>query len=279
MSWEKREILLVVKTYPAKSKKHGDIVCTAGILEDTNEWIRIYPINWQMFQKKELNKYIRIKADILKDKSDYQNRKESYKIRQSSIEIIDDSLVHTKNKGVWNERRKIMENCLDESVESLHEQFTTDKTSLGMIKPKINNLKFHTIKPFQEIEIKVGESTQMTLDNEVLKQADEIEKAFKYKFKCNGLNCLGHNMICEDWEMLEAFRKYTNKYDPGEAEEKFRYKFYDEMILKRDLYFILGMHWQFPVFMIIGLFYPPKKKEQHQKSINLMDFIYNNKNF
>ena len=143
MSWEKREILLVVKTYPAKSKKHGDIVCTAGILEDTNEWIRIYPIDWQMFQKKELSKYVRIRAEIVKDKSDYQNRKESYKIRQSTIEIIDDSLVHTEIKGVWNERRRIMENCVEESVESLHEQFTTDKTSLGMIKPNVDNLKLN----------------------------------------------------------------------------------------------------------------------------------------
>jgi hypothetical protein len=47
MSWEEREILLVTKTYPASSKKHGNTVCTAGILEDTNEWIRIYPIKWQ----------------------------------------------------------------------------------------------------------------------------------------------------------------------------------------------------------------------------------------
>lgn len=41
ISWEKKEILLVVKTYPSRSKKYSDIVCTAGILEDTNEWINL----------------------------------------------------------------------------------------------------------------------------------------------------------------------------------------------------------------------------------------------
>ena len=269
MSWENREILLVVKTYPAKSKKHGDIVCTAGILEDTNEWIRLYPIAWQMIQKKKLNKFVRIKADILKDKSDYQKRKDSYKIRQSTIKKIDDSLVHTENKEVWDERRKIMDAFLSESVESLHNQFNKDKTSLGMIKPKINKLKFYTIKPFQEIEIKVEESTQMTLDNEVLKKVDDIEKAFKYRFNCNSSNCTGHNMICEDWELFAAFRKYRKRYETGEAEEKLKNRFYNWMILQRDLYFILGMHWQFPKFMIIGLFYPPKTKKQ----INIIDFL------
>ncbi len=32
MGWETREILLVVKTYPERSQKYGNTVCTAGIL-------------------------------------------------------------------------------------------------------------------------------------------------------------------------------------------------------------------------------------------------------
>ena len=49
MGWEKREILLIAKTYPSRSKKYGNTVCTAGILEDTNEWVRLYPIRWERY--------------------------------------------------------------------------------------------------------------------------------------------------------------------------------------------------------------------------------------
>lgn len=38
-----KEILIVAKTYPTKSKKYTELVCTAGVDEDGN-WYRIYPI-------------------------------------------------------------------------------------------------------------------------------------------------------------------------------------------------------------------------------------------
>ncbi|KKL81462.1 hypothetical protein LCGC14_1994500, partial [marine sediment metagenome] len=52
VSWEEREILLLVKTYPVRSDKYVNTVCTAGILEDTNEWVRIYPVIWFTFKNK-----------------------------------------------------------------------------------------------------------------------------------------------------------------------------------------------------------------------------------
>lgn len=258
ISWEKRDILLVVKTYPARSKKYGDIACTAGILEDTNEWIRIYPIDWLEFAKKGLKKFVRIKGEIKKDTSDYLYRKESHKIRKSSIKVIDDTLTKTRRKGVWNERKKILLNVLTDSLKTLNEDYKVDKTSLGMIKPNEKQLKFYTVKPIDEIEINVEESTQYTILGEKLKKVDEIEKAFKYKFKCGNGNCKGHDMICEDWELLQAFRNFKSKYGVKGSEKHLKFKFEEWMLDKRDLHFILGMHWRYPKFMIIGLFYPPK---------------------
>ncbi len=258
ISWEKREILLVVKTYPARSKKYGDIVCTAGILEDTNEWIRIYPIDWLEFVKKGLKKFVRIEGVIKKDTSDYLHRKESHKIRKSSIKVIDDSLTKTQKKGVWTERKKILLNVSTDSLKTLNNDYKVDKTSLGMIKPNERKLKFYTVKPIDEIEINVEESTQYTILGEKLKKVDAIEKAFKYKFKCGYDDCKGHNMICEDWELLQAFRNFTSKYGVKGSEKHLKFKFEEWMLDKRELYFILGMHWRYPKFMIIGLFYPPK---------------------
>ena len=37
------KVLITVKTYPSLSAKYGELVCTAGFLED-GSWIRLYPI-------------------------------------------------------------------------------------------------------------------------------------------------------------------------------------------------------------------------------------------
>lgn len=39
----KKKILIVVKTYPTRSKKYQELVCTAG-LDEKGNWYRIYPI-------------------------------------------------------------------------------------------------------------------------------------------------------------------------------------------------------------------------------------------
>jgi len=261
LSWEEREILLVVKTYPERSKKYGNTVCTAGILEDTNEWVRIYPINFNVYNKLNLSKFIRFRARISKDTKDYMKRKESHKIDQNSIKIIDDHLTDTKKKGVWEERKRILERALSPSLEELKAKFEVDRTSLGLIKPEVNSLKFILSKPVEEIEIDVMKKIQLNLFGEKLKKVDVIEKAFSYQYKCGGENCNGHKMICEDWELLEAFRKYKKTYPtPEEVEQNLRYKFYEEKLSKSELYFIVGTYWKYPTWLIIGLFYPPKQK-------------------
>lgn len=266
MSWEEREILLVVKTYPTRSKKYENTVCTAGILEDTNEWVRLYPLRMEKVIEKKLKKFVRFKAKIMKDTSDYLSRKESYKIRDSSIEIIDDSLTITSNKDVWDERTKILKKVSFKSVEELKEKFSLDRTSLGIIKPKINSIKFNIKKPINEIRIEKEISTQYDLFGGKQKKVDKIEKAFSYKFQCNDEKCTKHDIICEDWELFQAFRDWQKKY-PNEKVfvKKLREKFNDWMI-NRDLYFIMGTHWRFNTWIIIGLYYPPKKEKEDKYS-------------
>ena len=91
MNWEKKKILLVVKAYPESSKKHGSVVCTAGVTDD-GELIRIYPIPFENFRgKSRIPKYTWIEAEVKKATDEKLKRKESYKVRQDSIKIIDES--------------------------------------------------------------------------------------------------------------------------------------------------------------------------------------------
>lgn len=56
MTWEKKRVLVTVKAYPEKSKRHGSVVCTAG-LTDKGEWIRLYPLPFSLFLKNKISKY------------------------------------------------------------------------------------------------------------------------------------------------------------------------------------------------------------------------------
>src|SRR5207248_9176187 len=52
-------------------------------------------------------------------------------------------------------------------------------------------------------------------------------------FECADPGCNGHAMMCTDWEMSQAFRKWRKDYGP-KWEEKFREKFEREMIERYD---------------------------------------------
>ena len=84
----RKDILVVVKTYPEISRKYTETVCTAGILAETKSLIRLYPIRFRYLEgQKRFKKYQWIKADISKATSD--PRPESFNIYPDSIELGD----------------------------------------------------------------------------------------------------------------------------------------------------------------------------------------------
>jgi len=45
-----KDILILVKTYPEISTKYTETVCTGGILAETKELIRLYPVATDIWQ-------------------------------------------------------------------------------------------------------------------------------------------------------------------------------------------------------------------------------------
>jgi abortive infection bacteriophage resistance protein len=88
----------------------------------------------------------------------------------------------------------------------------------------------------------------------------ELEKVpfkFQYEFQCDEDSCRGHKIVCTDWEMGQSWRKWRDKYG-ADWEGKFREKYEDEMIDRRDTHFYVGTMQGHPkVWIIVGLFYPP----------------------
>lgn len=273
MIWEKKRILVAVKAYPEKSKKYGDVVCTIGLTEE-GEWIRLYPIPYNTYIFNEIHKYDWIEVECAKA-GEILNRKESFKIKVNSIKVIDNSLSSEGANGTpnWSERNKLLLPHVSPTLESLGEKFKIDRTSIGLIKPK--NIKNF----YKEAELVIYDDSkkamQQTLFGTSIPEVEKIPHIFGYEFTCNGCSEeKKHRIQCEDWELLESYRKWGQKY--GELEilwKKLKEKYYDYM-LERDLYFYMGMFSRYPTWLIVGLYYPPKnvKHAPTSKATSLLDF-------
>src|SRR5690554_4275899 len=97
------KVLITVKTYPSLSAKYGELVCTAGFLED-GSWIRLYPIPFRKLKYEEkYKKYQWIELDIVKNNKDF--RPESF--RPATIDTPITLLDTLDTKGNWYKRKQI----------------------------------------------------------------------------------------------------------------------------------------------------------------------------
>ena len=65
--------------------------------------------------------------------------------------------------------------------------------------------------------------------------------------------------MCTDWEMMQSYRKWRRDYGDG-WEAAFRQKYEREMSDKFDTHFFVGNLHQYPnAWIVVGIFYPPRK--------------------
>ncbi|RLE78476.1 MAG: hypothetical protein DRJ52_10365, partial [Thermoprotei archaeon] len=261
----REKIVVIAKTYPEVSSKHGPLVCVAGVNE-YGEWRRLYPIPYKIWVDKEYEDIRFKKWDIIEvevKKASHDPRKESRKVVDwRKIKIID----HIKR---WDYRLHIISRLLDPDIESV----VNSDRSLGVVKPR-RIVDFYA-KPRKRLRDKAEKIVLNKMDEadsiitllEYVEMKDKYllpdikEKDIKvektpwigYRFYCSNPLCRGHEMMVIDWEAQELFRKYRQVDGPVKK------KLYDDMITKRDLYFVIGNTWRYyKSFMIISLFYPPK---------------------
>jgi hypothetical protein len=166
----KKKILIVAKTYPTKSKKYTELVCTAGI-DDEGNWYRIYPIPTKTLKEYEgLKKYTWIDAEIEKDKSDA--RLESYKINISSVKPL--NTIPTDNN--WSYRRDII----------LKSKMYKNIAEIITLANKENTLSLCLFKPSKFLHV-YFES----------KDTEELTTEEKRAYKNANLNLFEYNSNCE----------------------------------------------------------------------------------
>ncbi len=268
MTYEKKRIYILVKTYPTISEKYAELVCTAGILED-GSWVRLYPIQFRRLDfSQKYPKYAWIEAEITKNTNDF--RPETYRPRLDSI--IHDVQEKPKNPD-WNKRREIIfkNTKVHTNMATLIQEAKEKHTSLAIFKPtKINGF---TIEPTARDwdANKVANLKSLSQQLSLLQSHEEIVKEYSlvqkvpYKFSYKFTDDCGREskLMIEDWEigMLYFNCLKGSNGDEAIATEKVKNKYLNEFAQK-DLYFFLGTTMQHHLrsrnpFIIIGVYPAP----------------------
>jgi hypothetical protein len=249
---ETEKIVVLVRATPEESKKHGYLVCVAGINEK-GEFRRVYPFEFSYGEKLiDFKKKDRIEV-VLTEPDNDQRRESRKQIRYKNL-----------HSPVEDEELRSLLGSKVSSIEKLKEE----NASLGVVKPELLDVKTE----INSTEIYDKQQYFNLMGDYLVEKREKVKMPveLKYHFRCkNDLACKGHQIILLDWELNELARKIMREeIDTASIEEKIRNKFYDFM-KERDLYFVMGTHFRFKTWMIIGIFYL-KKKDEKQK--NLFDF-------
>lgn len=241
----KEKLLVIAKAYPELSKRYRTyLICTAGLTEE-EEWRRIFPVPVDEYFKNTFSKRDWIEYEIRDEKGDH--RKESKKIFPDSI----------KNIGAKEDIEAIRRILRKErtTLEELKEEYKKDKSSIGVIRPILENFELREREINQEKEdfLTFQKTLIPTFRPKILREWPS------YQFRCSEGCENGHRIICEDIEATELYRKTTDKYknDKDKIYEVVKGKLFDWM-KTRELYFIMGTHYVYATWLIISLIYPKK---------------------
>ncbi|MBN4059460.1 hypothetical protein JYT32_00925 [Dehalococcoides mccartyi] len=250
--WERKKVLIAVRTYPTPAQKGVEVSCTAGVTEAGN-WIRLFPVPYRLLDNdKRFKKWQWMEVDVQRS-SDM--RPESFRINSDSI-VVGPTI---PSKRTWDERKTIIEPLRSASLCQLQRQLNVDKSAstLGIFRPK--SIQRLVIEPESEdwSESQLLRLRQLLLfGNAPKNELEKIPFKFSYEFICDEPSCSGHKLSCTDWEMAQAYRGFKSRYGMG-WEDKFRQKFEDEMTNKCETSFFVGTVHNHPnSWIIIGLWYP-----------------------
>ena len=267
----KEKILILVKTYPTLSKKYYETVCTAGI-NKKGEWRRIYPIPFRTLPDIEkYKKYQWIEVEIHRNHSD--PRPESYKLVNEDITLLF-PVIDTKNN--WKERKKlIFENTkVYNNLDEIISKTRNNKMSLCIFKPK----------KILDVVCKPAERTwnKETLENIQCKNEEDLfikreidiipKLPYKFSYKFENINNTCSTLMIEDWEIGQLYWNcLKRKKNEEKAIDDVIKKYKDEFLQNKDIYLFLGTTKKSHIckhknpYVIIGVFYPPKVKEEYNE--------------
>lgn len=265
------KVLITVKTYPLPSSDHGEVVCTAGLLEN-GKWVRMYPISSSMYDDKRYPKYSWVNINLVKHPTDF--RSESYMPKRG----LDEPIEFIKRIGTddyWAARKEYVCNEVFTSMSELIALSKSEDKSLGTLKP-LKMIDFIVEKTEREWKPKWQEKLKQLrmfdLSDEGTARPRKVIKkvpyVFKYKLLSEG-DSNARELSIHDWEIGTLFWHCLQQTDGNEdaANALVRQKYFDEFVTQKDILLFLGTTYEYHKrrienpFIIIGVFYPPKTQQ------------------
>lgn len=260
-------LMVTVKAYPAISRRHGEVVCVAGIRTDLAkpQWVRLWPIGFRDLPfSQRFQKYQEIEVEVRKTSKD--KRPESLQPRTDTLRL---GQGFSTSHG-WASRKRWIEPLVVGSMCEVYEREERDGTSLAVIKPgRVDDFVMESVpagwNPGQRAVI--DQPSLFAPDKETLKQ---VPFRFKYHFTCDRKGCRGHEMSIIDWEIAQAYFKWGGASGVG-IEAKLRAKWLDEICgpTKDTLFFVGNIHKHPKSFLVLGTFWPPREEAADQLRLGL----------
>ena len=280
------KVLVTVMTYPSLSDKHFETVCTAGFRED-GSWIRIFPVPYRVLlgrdESKRYHKWQWIEVDLEQNLA-HDRRRESYHIKDiNSLKLLERI---DEKRAIWDLRKSwtLKNKKLYTNMSDLLEDTKRDNTSLAVLKPtqiidvvyeKEDMRKFKEKLKRQEDKYK-AELLQMKLFEDEFEMSETFQFAEKVPYKFSYVftteDGKQRTLMIEDWEIGMLYRKVFQQYQNEEvACQKVKEKYLK--MEEEDLYLFLGTSYEWHMknapdpYLIIGVFAPPKPRENGQLSL------------
>ena len=251
----KRERLLVtVLTYPHPSTKYQETVCTAAITEE-GRWVRLYPLPLRSLPPNQhLRKWHWIEVNTMPASGD--TRPESRRPELDSIRVLE-RLDPQKDREV---RRALVDKLPARSIAEWEAAYEADKTSLGVLIPKRVIGIEHEIEAEDWTEAQKSALSQMNLFADAPKKLEKIPYRFRYVVEDD--DGRERRLTIRDWELGELYRKMRDEYGPEGAVEKVKQKFLGQVCAAdKDTRFFVGTMYPYNQWMVVGVFWPPRTRD------------------
>lgn len=243
----KHRARILVKAYPQPSKKYGETVCVAGISEDGQNFLRLYPIRFRRLPgHQRFSRFDLIEFDAFRPSDD--RRPESWRVDEDSIRVI-----QRADRTSQESRARLWLPHVRSSMEELQADQREIGTSLGILRVESESMRFH-VTPFEQVSDEEKQSirsmqSQNSLFEEEIPDLPDPEYAFAYSFSAGGRE---HRMRIHDWEVQVSWQKYKRMYGE-QAMEKLR-DYYESRIPAMNPHFLMGTLNSRPhQFIVIGV--------------------------
>lgn len=218
---------IIIKAAPQVGRRHGEIVCVAGIDYD-GSWHRLYPVPFRdLTNEQRFDRWDLINFEWSTPADD--DRPESKRINAQTVKLVGSVPLRERNSFVRRALRLSLDN-----------EMANDR-SLALIQPTNPRFIIHKQTP---AEFKRSQTARQELHDQLdmfsktVVEREPPPYIFNYHFRFDGKD---RQYQCIDWETEATFFKWRRLYGESKALEEMQAKFGEEWP-RRGIAFAMGTH-------------------------------------